>query len=185
MRGWVENRRSVLVLACLLGAAIFLGTALFAQPSPNDGQWVPLNDAMETLLAERDAQAENGKSGHDERAVLVEERKDEADRIGMDKGDEALKADLPRNVDTDAPSAIETKDTAESSEKSGGGIIDINRASAEELDQLKGIGPSKAQAIVADREQLGKFRSVDDLLRVKGIGEKLLASIKESVVALP
>lgn len=65
------------------------------------------------------------------------------------------------------------------------GRLDINRANAGQLDGLKGIGPSKAQAIVDDREQNGPFRSVDDLLRVKGIGEKLLASIKESVVALP
>ncbi|QAY68414.1 helix-hairpin-helix domain-containing protein [Paenibacillus protaetiae] len=65
------------------------------------------------------------------------------------------------------------------------GKLDINKATAEQLDALKGIGPSKAQAIVADRETNGPFRSVDDLLRVKGIGEKLLADIKDSIVAGP
>lgn len=65
------------------------------------------------------------------------------------------------------------------------GRIDINRASAAELDALKGIGPAKAQAIVDDRERNGYFARVEDLLRVKGIGEKLLEGIKESVVARP
>jgi len=65
------------------------------------------------------------------------------------------------------------------------GRLDLNRATAAELDELKGIGPSKAQAIIEDRERNGFFASVEDLLRVKGIGEKLLAGIKESVVTRP
>jgi len=53
--------------------------------------------------------------------------------------------------------------------------IDINRASVEELSSLKGIGSKKAQAIIEYREIYGKFSSVDDLLNVKGIGEKVLS----------
>lgn len=65
------------------------------------------------------------------------------------------------------------------------GKIDINRATAEQLQQLKGIGPSKAKAIVDDREQKGSFKSIADIKRVKGIGEKLYAGIQESIVANP
>ncbi|MGO4372693.1 ComEA family DNA-binding protein [Paenibacillus sp. MCAF20] len=65
------------------------------------------------------------------------------------------------------------------------GKLDINRATAEELDALKGIGPAKAQAIVDDREKNGPFATVNDLLRVRGIGEKLLAGMKEGIVARP
>ena len=74
---------------------------------------------------------------------------------------------------------------ADNGEPAGGrdGRIDINRATVTELDALPGIGPAKAQAIVADREANGPFRSVDDLLRVKGIGPKMLEKMKESVVA--
>lgn len=53
-------------------------------------------------------------------------------------------------------------------------LININDASAEALASLKGIGKSKAQAIVDYREQHGKFRTLNDLLEVKGIGEKVL-----------
>jgi len=53
--------------------------------------------------------------------------------------------------------------------------IDINRAGIEELSTLKGIGSKKAQAIIEYREMYGQFSSVDDLLNVKGIGEKVLS----------
>lgn len=51
------------------------------------------------------------------------------------------------------------------------GRVDINSASAEEISQvLVGIGPSKAQAIVAYREEFGKFEDIDELINVRGIG---------------
>lgn len=65
------------------------------------------------------------------------------------------------------------------------GKIDINRATAEQLQQLKGIGPSKASAIIEDRERKGSFKSIGDIKRVKGIGEKLFAGIQDSIVANP
>ncbi len=48
--------------------------------------------------------------------------------------------------------------------------IDINRADATALEQLHGIGPAKAQAIVEFREANGPFLQVEDLAKVKGIG---------------
>ena len=53
--------------------------------------------------------------------------------------------------------------------------IDINTADASTLAEvLNGVGDAKAQAIVADREKNGPFASVDDLARVKGIGQKIV-----------
>ena len=54
--------------------------------------------------------------------------------------------------------------------------VDINKAGVEELMTIPGIGPSKAQAIVAQR-QATPFASTDDLASVKGIGQKMLAKI--------
>lgn len=50
--------------------------------------------------------------------------------------------------------------------------IDLNRATTRELEQLPRIGPSMAARIIAWRKSHGPFRSVDDLKRVRGIGEK-------------
>lgn len=55
------------------------------------------------------------------------------------------------------------------------GPIDVNTATAEQLSEsLQGVGPQKAAAIIAYREQHGPYRSVQDLTNVKGIGESLL-----------
>jgi len=59
--------------------------------------------------------------------------------------------------------------------------ININTASADELQLLNGVGPSTANAIVQYREQNGAFANVDDLVNIKGIGEKKVATIAENV----
>jgi competence protein ComEA len=61
----------------------------------------------------------------------------------------------------------------------GGAVIDINRASAAELEELPGVGPATAEAIIAHREQNGPFASVDDLLDVRGIGEAKLEQLRD------
>ncbi len=59
--------------------------------------------------------------------------------------------------------------------------IDLNKASAEQLSALPGIGEKKAQAIIDYRTKKGPFASIEGLLQVKGIGEKLLGKIKPRV----
>ena len=61
------------------------------------------------------------------------------------------------------------------------GQININTASAEELDQLPGIGPVKAGAIVAWRTEHGAFRYPEELIRVYGIGEGTLAKLLDMI----
>lgn len=56
--------------------------------------------------------------------------------------------------------------------------ININQATKEQLSSLPGIGPSKADAIIAAREQQGGFTSTTDLQSVKGIGEKTAARLE-------
>lgn len=59
--------------------------------------------------------------------------------------------------------------------------IDVNKATAEELTQLRGIGPAKAKRIVEYREKHGPFATVDDLKLVRGIGDRLLEQLRPHV----
>jgi len=59
--------------------------------------------------------------------------------------------------------------------------ISINKANLEQLKTLPGIGESKALAIISYRENVGKFKSIEQLLEVKGIGESIFAKIKENI----
>ena len=59
--------------------------------------------------------------------------------------------------------------------------VNINKADVTAFDSLPGIGPAKAAAIVAYRDEHGSFKSVDDLRKVKGIGPKLMEKIRDKV----
>ena len=79
-------------------------------------------------------------------------------------------------------------DVATSPESPGGGTsspskVDINTATADQLDTLPGIGEVTAQRIVQWRQQHGRFASVDQLQQVPGIGDAKLASLRDLVVA--
>ncbi|MDB5056203.1 MAG: competence protein ComEA helix-hairpin-helix repeat protein [Bacilli bacterium] len=59
--------------------------------------------------------------------------------------------------------------------------ININKSSADELMKLPEIGASKAKAIVNYREQINGFKTLEDIIQVKGIGPKIFAEIKDLI----
>jgi comEA protein len=59
--------------------------------------------------------------------------------------------------------------------------IDLNKASVEDLLKIKGIGESYAQRIIEYRETNGQFNQIEDIMKVKGIGPKLFESIKDKI----
>jgi competence protein ComEA len=61
------------------------------------------------------------------------------------------------------------------------GLVNLNSATPAELETLPGIGPTLAEAIIAERERRGGFRSVNELRDVRGIGEKRFADLKDKV----
>ncbi len=60
-------------------------------------------------------------------------------------------------------------------------LIDINKAGATEIEKLPGIGPVLAHEIVLYREAVAGFKSIDELKRVKGIGDKKFEKIKDRI----
>jgi competence protein ComEA len=61
------------------------------------------------------------------------------------------------------------------------GPLDLNAATVDQLDELPGVGPSTAAAIVAHRDEVGGYQSVDELLDVRGIGPAKLDAIRDLV----
>ena len=69
------------------------------------------------------------------------------------------------------------------SKTSSAAVVDVNTAGVEELMTVPGIGASLAQRIVEFREKNGPYASVEDLLKVQGIGEKSLARFRDRLTA--
>lgn len=62
-----------------------------------------------------------------------------------------------------------------------GGLVNINTADAQQLDTLPGVGPAMAQRIIEYREQNGGFQQVEDLKKIKGIGEAKFSKLKDKI----
>jgi len=78
--------------------------------------------------------------------------------------------------------AASADNAAEASTRQAPRSVNINTADAATLaDALQGVGLKKAEAIVAYRNEHGPFKSVDDMVNVKGIGEKSLEKLRPQV----
>ncbi len=73
----------------------------------------------------------------------------------------------------------------EPSEKTSAEPVDLNSADAQALQNLPGVGPATARAILAYRRKIGPFHRIEDLQRVKGIGPKKLAGFRGMVCVAP
>ncbi|GHU95633.1 hypothetical protein FACS1894208_08780 [Clostridia bacterium] len=94
---------------------------------------------------------------------------------------EYVTAEPPAEVSQSAepePSSASSSAPASTPAPTPSGPVNINTAGLTELQRLPGVGPAIAQRILDDRAANGAYRTVDDLLRVKGIGEKTLEKIR-------
>lgn len=88
---------------------------------------------------------------------------------------------IPKKGEELADLPIEQTVTSGQASKNSAGKININTADESQLTTLPGIGPSKAQAIIAYREETGSFKNIEDLTNVSGIGDKTFEKLKELI----
>ncbi|WP_421789763.1 helix-hairpin-helix domain-containing protein [Gardnerella sp. DNF01192] len=96
-----------------------------------------------------------------------------------DKSDVSNKSDRSNKSDVSNKRDKSNENTA--SNQSNTGRININTATLDQLETLKGIGPKTAARIIAQRKRVGYFRSLEDLMQIKGIGPKTLNKFRGNV----
>lgn len=94
--------------------------------------------------------------------------------------EDAAKIYIPNSND-DEDTGIISSEISSSTPSNKNQKININKANAQDLESVPGIGPSTAEKIVTYRNENGKFSSIDDLKNVTGIGEKKFESIKDYI----
>ena len=108
---------------------------------------------------------------------------------GLTEQADSKSLNLAQKVSDEALVYVPTKGE-EASQQAGSGTtsstskekkVNINKASLEELKQVKGLGGKRAQDIIDHRESNGKFKSVDELKKVSGIGAKTIEKLKDYV----
>lgn len=153
------------------------------------------NDSSYSHYAEHESVSESNKEAED----------DGVERVGVDRVNgervDSKKSNASEDVSEDASveksekkSATKSKSKSKSktegksknkvnsessAEKSS--CINLNTASVEKLQQLRGVGPKMAERIIAHRKRFGSFKRINDLMNVKGIGAKTLAKFREKV----
>ena len=110
---------------------------------------------------------------------LTEEADSKSLNLAQKVSDEAL-VYVPTKGEEAASQQVASGTTPSTSKEKK---INLNKASLEELKQVKGLGGKRAQDIIDHREANGKFKSVDELKKVSGIGAKTIEKLKDYVTA--
>ena len=109
---------------------------------------------------------------------------------GLTEQADSKSLNLAQRVSDEALVYVPTKGEESASQQAGSGVhsstskdkkVNLNKASLEELKQVKGLGGKRAQDIIDHREANGKFKSVDELKNVSGIGAKTIEKLKDYV----
>ena len=109
---------------------------------------------------------------------------------GLTEEADSKSLNLAQKVSDEALVYVPTKGEEAASQQTASGTtpstskekkINLNKASLEELKQVKGLGGKRAQDIIDHREANGKFKSVDELKKVSGIGTKTIEKLKDYV----
>lgn len=128
-----------------------------------------------------------GRAGEQSEAAEATEKETDV----MEKETDAMEKETESAVENSSHAIQDSEDEIENGtvkeqvkelvSENKSGKININTANSEELQSLKGIGPSTASSIIAYREEYGGFSSIEEIMNVKRIGEKTFVKIKDRI----
>ncbi|WP_229753385.1 ComEA family DNA-binding protein [Paenibacillus segetis] len=160
-------------VSAIIGAGLMFA-AIGGNSDPGIEGWVPVNKevvaAMQTNVDS--AQIQSGTEVSNTTMSVADANKPEVTGTTSPSSGEIGLVE-PEKVASPSPEPQQ--------QQSQSGLININTAGLMELQNIPGIGAKKAQAIVDYRNAHGAFTSVDDLTKVKGIGDKMLQKMKPHI----
>lgn len=180
--GWLR-RNVILVAAVVLG--VVLGVAALRVYDDNSKPEIVIRDAAQTRTISVQVSGAVVEPG-----VYALDPDARVEDALLAAGGAAPDADLAqlnlarRLTDGEAieiPAILPTPGPGTPRATAGAGSIDINTATAEELDTLPGIGPALADAIIEYRSEHGAFGSVDELARVPGISARMVDAMRDQI----
>jgi competence protein ComEA len=204
MNGFIEKYRSLLIILAVISviSIVFAGKLLNSkeednfEPIQNVEEAPPVvvdNEAEEPRTIYADIKGEVNKPGVYE-LILGERVKDAVAKAGgfTENADEkqvnlALRVTdemilyIPKIGEESPNPTIIPQETAATNGGTRQNKINLNTSSSQELTELPGIGPAKAEAIVEYRETNKQFKTIDELKEISGIGEKTFEKLKDLI----
>lgn len=180
-----ENRSSEILERVLLALGIFMGAVIigynaFFVPGMN------FSTVIQTSTTENiDEKSKGGKENIIEGSNVAEEKKED---LIVNESDDKVKENSNESKDSNTSTESKSNDNSKSSNKvnktntNNKSRININTATASELASgLKGVGEAIAKRIIDYRNKNGGFSSIEEIKKVKGIGDKIFENIKEYI----
>ncbi|WP_307560622.1 helix-hairpin-helix domain-containing protein [Paenibacillus sp. V4I7] len=152
--------------------------------------FIPLNTQMQAMISQTEEDQVpksnltsklDSKStlGIEQKATIETEPKGALEAEPKASINTETKATIPALTAIPTPSVVSNEKPEASLPAAGStGRLDLNTATFEQLDEIPGIGASKAKAILDYRLKKGRFNRIEELIEVKGIGEKMLEKLK-------
>ena len=176
----------ILVAALCASLTMLISQSLTYQRVQNEkaGAFAIENDDTSREKPSFNNVKDKNKNDDEEKSVSNESDEnsgsDVSDGDDVSKGNNGSKSNNKSNKgDSNNKSDRSNENTA--SHQSNTGRININTATLDQLQTLKGIGPKTAARIIAQRKRVGYFRSLEDLMQIKGIGPKTLNKFRGNV----
>lgn len=197
-----KNYKTIGVITLLVAVSIFLlctylmggnkelkkndNTEIFVEEEGTEilGQEIPKNEKNKIVVEIKGEVAKPDVYWLDEDSIvqdlltLAGGITNEADISGINRAEKLNNHDVlvvPNKNSKENNNSSENKDILRND------LVNINKATTDELQTLTGIGPSKATEIISYREKNGEFKKVEDIKNVKGIGESCFEKIKDKI----
>ena len=163
----------------------FLARGAYESLEVKSKEMLPVNQGK-TAEEKKEKQEENKKEKKEENPeISKEESKDESEEESKVGSEAGSKAESKAEIGVDGEKTNKEAGIEDSPEKIQQNQkekkININTATEQELESLKGIGPATAKNIIRYREEYGGFSSIEEIKNVKRIGEKIFEKIKADI----